>query len=127
MILKRIILTLTLTLLVYGCSVKTLTQNGLASGGGALVTSLVTSNPAIIAGGAAASSVAVTVLDPLETQEETTTEILETIPEEDRVTYLKYQGLWELLETIGFWALGIFVIFWIIPDPITMVRMWFKS
>lgn len=108
-------------LFLSGCNLAHLTQDvGLASSG-AIIGSTV-SGPVGAASGAAIGSVVSTVLDPLNTQEETTTEVLNTIPEEDRAKVLKNQQMWETVESLGMWSLLIFVLFWLIPDPFTIIR-----
>ena len=71
--------------------------------------------------GAGVPAVTIEVLEPLNT-EETTTEILEVVPEADRANVLKNQQMWETIESLGYWSLLVFVLFWLIPDPFTIIR-----
>ena len=117
------IIILCLSLLLSGCNLAHLAQSGSAASLGSLTGTLVTGgNPVGAAVGAGVATVTVEILDPLEVNKESTTDILESIPEEDRARVLIYKELWHTVESLGYWALGIFVLFWLIPDPFTIIR-----
>lgn len=113
--------TLILILFLSGCNLAHLTQDVGLSSSGAVIGSIA-SGPVGAASGAAIGSVVSTVLDPLNTQVESTTEVLEAIPEEDRAKVLKNRDMWETIESLGWYAGLIFVLFWLIPDPFTIIR-----
>ena len=68
--------------------------------------------------GAGVATVAVEILDPLETNRDDIT----NIPEEDRADVLKNRDMWLAIESLGYWVIGIFVLIWLIPDPFTIFR-----
>ena len=117
------IIILCLSLLLSGCNFAHLAQSGSAATIGSLAGTLVTGGtPLGSAVGAGVATVTVEILDPLEVNRESTTDILESIPEEDRAAVLKNKQIWHAVESLGMWALGIFVLFWLIPDPFTIIR-----
>lgn len=119
--------------MVSGCNFAHLAQSGGSAGAGALVTSLVTSNPAIIAGGAAVATVTTEILDPLETDDGSYDDGFEEgyekgIKEDPGVA--KTHLLVQLAEQFGWWLLIIGVPLWLFRSPldhiVNMFTMMFR-
>ena len=117
-----------LTLLLLGLLTACTTPNGLnstAASTTAAVVGTAVGGPivGVVAGGAA--GVAADILTPSTT--ETETEVIETIPEEQRADVLKNRDIWMAIETLGVWIIVAFGAAWILPTPLSMLVNIFKK